>query len=223
MPTFWDLPKDVRDIIYRQHLVYDKPVTIEMHREAIGCEDRFYQRDRFMPPIFHLSKKAEREAIPFYYETNVFDIEHMQLWPFNNITWPRHWNRVRKVQCTWDESDCWGRYGHVRAVFISLSKMKKLEELNIQIDESKMVEQMRVTREVRQRPYIKSLTNQQNLAILRFPGITGLLTLSRIKHVNFTKLIDMNGVESGGMIAGGALEAHVLPRLKPKPKLKRRR
>jgi hypothetical protein len=111
----------------------------------------------------------------------------------------------------------------VRETFISLGKMKKLEELDIRVDEAEMIRHIPVKREVRQRPYRDSLTDQQNLAILRFPGFTGLLTLSGVKHVNFIKLVDSKGIHTGGMIPGGALETHILPRLKPKLKLKAKR
>lgn len=234
MPDFWDLPKNCRDIIYRQHLVYDKPITIDMHRKIIGSTGSTYSDyQKRKPPIFHVSKKAEREATPFYYEMNVFDVGNLRPADFSRVTFPRHWNRVRKVVAQWIASESWrgttswGQYGAARTAFIALGRMKKLQDLSIQLDESKMVERMHVTREVRQRPWRQdvkiNLTTQQSLAILRFPGIAGLLTLTKVKNINFVKLVDDKGVESGGMIPGGGLEQHVLPRLRPKLKTKRQK
>lgn len=122
----------------------------------------------------------------------------------------------------------WGHYGGSRENFLSLGKMKKLEELNIRVDEKNMLKKLPITRETRQRPaygrgFYVDPTAQQKLTILRFPGITGLLTLTKINNVNFIKLVDSNGVETGGMVPGGALETQILPRLKPKRKTKRQK
>ena len=76
-----------------------------------------------------------------------------------------------------------------------------------------MVNRMKGSRHYEQWWLLKDITPQQKLAILRHPGMTGLLTLSGIPHVEFTKLINWKKEEAGGPISGGVLETEALPRL----------
>lgn len=224
MATFMDLPKDVRERIYRLHLVRDKPITNSEHHKIVKHRKKFTwgwraTPEKAMPPLLSVSSKIEKEAAPIYYGENHFDLGDIgplhQDCKILTITWRRHLKFVRKITCTWAKFlDNWGGYGMIGENWKRLSKLKGLEELNIRVDEADLLKFMAVGREVRQRGvHVMSPTPQQQLAILRFPGIAGLLSIQQVKNVKFIERVDENGKKYGGPIAGGALETHILPRL----------
>lgn len=224
MADFWDLPRPVRDKIYRMHLVQEAPITVTEHRKFIK-----FRSTKSMPKIFEVSRQAEREAAKIYYGENHFDLEFsFGVRRLVESTWPRHINLICRLTVPWGPPKCvhesYGRAGGTGEDFSRLASMKALEELNIRIDESDMLKHMSFTREIRQRLMLpdatgSNLTPQQHLAILRFPGMGGLLKLSKIENVNFVQLVGVNGDKYGGLLAGGPFETQILPRLKA-PKLK---
>ncbi|KAK4502968.1 hypothetical protein PRZ48_006395 [Zasmidium cellare] len=230
MATFLDLPKHLREKIYRLHLVYDEPITNKQHHKIVkhNSRRRRAKKKSSMPPICTISPKIEKEAAPIYYGENHFDLGHMGEvnleCKFFNVTPRRHLKYLRSVTCTWDTTgfysyygfDRYGGYGMVTSNWRRLSTLKSLVELNIRVDEASIIKSMSISRGVRQQANVKEevLTPQQSLAIFRFPGVAGLLSISGVENVNFIQLENDKGEKSGGLIAGGPLETHILPRLR---------
>lgn len=229
MVDFFDLPRTVRDRIYRLHLVKaDGPLTLDEHYDRVESSAL---SKKYMPSIMEISKRAEKEAGPIYYGENHFDIGDLDaFWRFSTSTWPRHLNLVRAITCAWtgDSNRSWsignyGNYGATRSNFIRMSKMKRLESLNIRVDEAEMVRRMTFSRETRQRPFEgNDISAQEGLAIFQFPGMAGLLSITKVRNVQFIKLLDDKGEEHGGPLADGPLLTHILPRLRPQVKVRRK-
>src|ERR1700753_3109740 len=80
MANFWDLPKHVRERIYRLHLVYDEPITPDEHDHLVKYDSsqtyaaKTSREPKYMPPVFHISTKAEKEVAPIYYGENHFEL-----------------------------------------------------------------------------------------------------------------------------------------------------
>ena len=218
MSTFWDLPEDVRGTIYRLHLVQAEPISVDQHELYVKCED-FYEAGkskRCTPPICELSRQAEKEAAPIYYGENSFkfgngsleDGSYSGIFRFMMSTRPRHVRLIRSVIFDWTSYG-----GSAQETFHEIRRMKGLQELNIRVDEQAMVNRTLSARYHRQDYDCKDPSPQQQLTILRHPGMTGLLSLSGIPSVRFTKKTRAGGAEYGGPIAGSILETQIAPRL----------
>ena len=231
MVDFFDLPRPVRDRIYRLHLVKtDGPLTLDEHHDRIGNPAL---SKKSMPPIMQISRAAEKEAAPIYYGENHFDVGNIDnFWDFASSMWPRHLNLVRGVTCAWTEETnpyrgrylpTYGSSGATRNTFVRMSKMKRLETLKIRVDEAKMIGSMSNSRETRQRQMEEDgISPQRGLAIFRFPGISGLLAITKVRNVDFIKLAGNKGEEHGGPLPEGPLLTYILPRLRPQVKARRK-
>lgn len=66
MKGFYDLPKSVREKIYRMHLVQDDPVKFSEFKAICNCTDKdeilTNKRPRIMPSLLQVSRKIEREG-----------------------------------------------------------------------------------------------------------------------------------------------------------------
>ncbi|KAK4545967.1 hypothetical protein LTR36_002531 [Oleoguttula mirabilis] len=207
MANFLDLPKPVRERIYELHLESQEPITSSQHRAII--KHNWGEGARSMPPLLRLSRKIEKEAMPFYYANNHFIFDTVNgILAMGYDTWPRHLRLVRKVTCVWKVSEV-----YATETFKELARYKGLQELYIRVDEMAMLKKMLWRRNAHQRARVDDPTPQQQLAILRFPGIVGLLRLSGIPHVQFEKLLDRKGEAFGGPIPGGVLETQVAAKM----------
>ncbi|KAI5362462.1 hypothetical protein Slin15195_G061190 [Septoria linicola] len=219
MANFWDLHRDVRDQIYRLHLVHKDPVDRAKHSRLCREPDEPYSRKR-MPPLLKVSKRTEKEAASIYYGENRFELRGMEAYWLTEWTCPRHYRLIRRVSCDWDpeeKSMSWH--------FESLAKLKGLVELNMRVDEGKMVDKCLESRGGPRRwndsRDDQGYTAQEQLAIYRFPGMLGLLSLKGINAVNFVKRLDRNRHEIGGPIPGGVLLTRVLPQITAPKALKK--
>lgn len=230
MATFMDLPRDVREKIYRLHLVYEEPITNDKHHTIVR-HNSWKRPKNCTPALFEVTTKIEKEAAPIYYGENHFDLGEVyhfdSICKFFKITPRRHLKFLRSITCTWaPTSGPWtyrtvsdyGGHGFVRGNFQRLSTLKNLVELNIRVDEADIIKNMRIGRATRQHHHLRDsedLTPQESLAIFRFPSVSGLLSISGIPNVKFIEREKEPGGEKyGGMIPGGPLETHILPRLK---------
>lgn len=67
MTTFWDLPKKVREEIYRLHLVQQEPVDYALFKNLCGYPENDpdtepFVKERIMPLIFQASRRLEKEG-----------------------------------------------------------------------------------------------------------------------------------------------------------------
>ena len=67
MAGFWDLPKELREKIYRMHLVQQNRVTYKRFKTLSGCTEKdpfgdATKLERIMPNIFQVSRKLEQEG-----------------------------------------------------------------------------------------------------------------------------------------------------------------
>ncbi|KAM3416663.1 hypothetical protein BST61_g8254 [Cercospora zeina] len=209
MPDFWDLPRKVRDKIYRMHLVHDGPVTEDAHDKMCRNRKALGYRPQQMPMILHVSPRADREAAPIYYGENHFVFSGLNVNGLAYRSLPRHIRLVHTVTCDWNPD----RSG-VSFAFESIAKLRGLRELNMRVDEKSMVQQALNSRD--KRPHYAKIAGepsaQEQLALYRFPGISGLLTLKGIPNVNFIPR-QVSGKDSGGPIAGGVLLTQIRPRI----------
>jgi hypothetical protein len=67
MKAFGDLPKPVREKIYRMHLVQDDPVKFSEFKAICNCTDEDEQSNkkipRIMPSLLQVSRRIEREGM----------------------------------------------------------------------------------------------------------------------------------------------------------------
>ena len=209
MANFFDLPRLVRDRIYRLHLVKADPTTREQHDKNANHKPGPY--GRAMPALLAVSKKAEREAAHIYYGENHFDMGEVRtVISFGYFTYPRHLRLVREVTCTWD--------GMLAGEgFQAIARMKSLHKLRIRVDEASIVHRLLSSR--KNSRYIidshkREPTAQEQLSIVRCPGYTGMLKISNVPEVEFIKTFNWKKEVVGGPIPGGFLETQVLPKLR---------
>lgn len=209
MPDFWDLPRKVRDKIYRMHLVHDEPITQDAHDKM--CRDRkaLGYRQKQMPIIFRVSARADREAAPIYYGENHFILPSLSP---DYLVWrgfPRHFRLVQKVTCDWSPYQ-----SAVGNALEDLAKLRSLRELTIRVDEREMVR--RALRRRDNRPQYTSnsaeCSPQEQLALYQLKGFDRLLSLRGIPHVNFVPRT-VGGEEEGGPIPGGILLTQIKPKI----------
>lgn len=226
MTSFWDLPRPVRDTIYRLHLVHEDQLDHALHLSLVKVDlrsPRRYEFRRRMPPICLLSARAEREAAPIYYGENHFVFGRLRdgagssVWRFNQTTWPRHIRLVRKVTYQWPRphngEDLYNGMGNAGECFSEIARFKALQELYIRVDEEAMIRGMLVSRRTLQRSPPRPLTLQDGIAIMRHPGMSSLLKICGVPHVEFLKWYNISGREIGGPMPGGFLESEILPKL----------
>lgn len=72
MTNFWDLPKAVRERIYRLHLVQDLPVGRRDY--FTSCNMPRGKHSKTMPCLLAASTKIEREAVHIYFGENTFKL-----------------------------------------------------------------------------------------------------------------------------------------------------
>jgi hypothetical protein len=68
MKGFYDLPKPVREKLYRMHLVQDGPVRFSEFKAICNCSDDDDDQPsgktpRMVPSLLQVSRKIEREGI----------------------------------------------------------------------------------------------------------------------------------------------------------------
>lgn len=139
MANFWNMPKPLREKIYRLHLVQEHPVTFAHFRDACGgfAEDPPWPRrhTRTMPRLLKLCKRTEREAAPIYFGDNTFLVNDTSLiWQWKERLWPRHMKLVRQLNLdNWDDPHMYGS-GHSHRLK-ELGPLKDLDRLTVKVDE----------------------------------------------------------------------------------------
>lgn len=208
MPDFWNLPRKVRDKIYRMHLVFQDPVSSTEHDNM--CRGSPWRKES--PSLLRVSDKMDREAAPIYYGENHFVYRHLNIAVMIYFAAPRHVRLIKRITCDWNPD-----VNGVSYAFEAIARLKGLEELNIRVDERKMVFAGICKRDVRQRyshPSEKDeYSAQEQLAIYRYPGMSGLLSLRGIPTLNFLKRMNAANKEIGGPIPNGVLLTQVLPKV----------
>jgi hypothetical protein len=207
---FWDLPKTVRDQIYRLHLVKEDRITEKEHGKIVT--ERFeghYQ----IPAICAASPLLEEEAAPIYFGENHFEFlgtgnrwSSSASFVFAVSTHPRHAKFVKRLTLNWPDK-------YANSVFNGIARMKQLEQLHIGVNEAAMARSLLSGRHYMPWYAKAQLTQQQLLAIQRHPGLSELLTISGVPDVQFVKMKYSEGDEYGGPVPGGFFELHVKPKL----------
>ncbi|KAK4958877.1 hypothetical protein LTR10_003674 [Elasticomyces elasticus] len=206
MPDFNDLPKTIRQQIYKLHLTYDEPVDGTSHNRNVAYTyDKVAAGQRiFMPPLLAVSPEIEKEAAPYYYRDNVFVTDRYGI-DVTTFIQDSHLKMIQSVIMQWPDTYATGRFANVK-------RLKGLKELRIRVDELALVKKQ-LCRGKAVRFVTDDPSPQQQLAILQTPGLAGLMTLNKIKDVVFVKKVDGNGREYGGPIPGGVLETQIAPKL----------
>jgi hypothetical protein len=219
MPTFWDLPRDVRDRIYRFNLVQEAAIDVDGFKAACsGLEDVsracYRSSTRGKPHLFHFGTRAEREAASIFFGENTFFLEAPQkLYLWKSMIWPRHFKLIRKVRVSgWDFPHLYGT-GY-NELFRILGTLKSLNELTLEIDEQESLEKL-----LKKHATIKwheslGLSPQLHLQALNLIGVQGLLSLRNVRLINFllsTPIVSGSATENDrhgdrGDIVGGFLD-----------------
>lgn len=217
MANFNELPRTVREKIYRMHLVRDDTIDLPDWRKCVKHNFDYTMRrqKRFMPPICHVSKKIEKEAAPIYYGENTFEFPHLtQLSCFLAESILRHQKYIRRIGFKY-ECSAWDGCAALRKV----GRLKGLELLTIRLNERSMISSM-VARHSGSTEWVDdgAPTPQQQMKLLRFPAMSALLTISGIPEVRLLKLHDTCSDKVDGPVPGGFFETNVVAQLTSAPK-----
>ena len=214
MTNFWDLPKLVRERIYRLHLVQEDPVDLDRFEAHCG-EDfpplwstRNRGSLRGIPQLLKVCKKTEREAAGIYFSENTFVFRkpwEVRAWKVR--LWPRHLSIVRSLVIEgWVDPENHG--GGYNECFRLLASFKGLKVLTLKVNE-----QMCLEKKLRRHPTIKwhpslGLGSQLQLQTLHFDGIQGLKSLTNIPRIEFTPLTEEGRKchSDSGALDGGVLD-----------------
>jgi hypothetical protein len=224
MKTFWDLPKPVREKIYRLVLVAEEqPVDFEAYKKICGYTgvftDSLCKTNKPVrvecPSFLRVSRKVEREASPIFFGENTFALskpDTLNTW--KRFAMPRHSKQIRKVAISsWKESSSGSHDG----AFKAFRTLPVLETLTFCIDEEKELEGLLAHhkwqptyRSIKWDPII-GFGPQVNLQLLRLDGIAGLRSLRGLREVNFLRDLSISSEDPGnvGSMSGGFLETVV--------------
>ena len=102
MANFWDLPKPVREQIYRPHLVQVELVDLNDFDAACrGNENSIWDYSdplRRVPRLLQVCKKTEREAAGIYFGENTFIWKRPHdVYQWKYKLWPRHLRLIRSL------------------------------------------------------------------------------------------------------------------------------
>jgi len=206
MGTFVDLPKPVRETIYRLHLVREGTIDYQSFADestTIATNDRNYWGRR-APHLLHADNAIDREAARIYFGENHFDLSDIRdLDRFLSSLTIRHSRQVRFLTFRWE-----GSTYSCSQVFRRIGRLRNLQQLRIHVDEKVWVrEQIRRCPRLRWHESL-GLSQQLNLLLLHRPGMNGLRDMCEIPDLQFLKIKASVGEESyaGGSIEGGCLE-----------------
>jgi hypothetical protein len=188
MANFWDLPKPVREQIYRSHLVQEDPVDLHDFEVLCGGLAPLWHNSksrRGKPQLLEVCKRTEREAASIYFGENTFACEfphETRIWKLR--LWPRHLGLVRRIIVNgWTKPENYG--GGYNEEFRLLASFKSLKVLTLKVDE-----QMSLEKKLQHHQTIKWHSSlgcgvQLSLQALHFCGIHGLNHLTSIPLVEF--------------------------------------
>ena len=224
MKTIWDLPKPVREKIYRLNLVAEEqPVDFEAYKKTCGytedADDMDWDTKKparlKCPDLLRVSCKMEREASPIYFGENTFCMwspDALSVW--KRFAAPRHVKQIRKVAMrNWTVFDG----GEADAAFKTMNTLPKLESLTFCVKEEEQLRTVLTSRQYRPAHRILSwheslgLGPQVNLQSLRLRGMNGLRSLRGLREVKFVKDLNVSSDDSSnvGSIPGGIFETVV--------------
>jgi len=222
MKTFWNLPKPVREKIYRLALIEEEqPVDFAAYKKTCGyteenaddmdCDTKKPAKLK-CPDLLQVSRKVEREAAPIYFGENTFCLwspEALGVW--KRFTLLRHIKQIRKV-ALWSWSELKGVPAD--SAFKAFATLPKLESLTLCIVEEEKLKAMLTTHE--QRPAHRTLSwhpsiglgPQVNMQLLRLPGVGGFRSLRGLRGVKFVKDLNVSSDDPDnlGSMPGGFLE-----------------
>ena len=213
MANFWDLPKPVREQIYRLHLVQEDPVDLKDFQAACGrnWNSIWPESHRKVPRLLDVCKKTEREAAGIYFGENIFFWKSPQdVYRWKYRLWPRHLLLIRAVTIGgWTNPEHYG--GGYNECFRLLSSFRGLKVLTLKVDE-----QMALESKLQNHPTIKwhnslGCSSQLQLQVLHFCGLQGLRSLTGFPRVDFPPLTEAGRKRHGdlGAITGGVLDTLV--------------
>lgn len=207
MTNFWDLPKKIRERIYRLLLVFDEPVCNEMHQDLSAEPDgthlnRLGRSYKHVPLLLRSDKKIEKEAAVIYYSENHFDVNVASSFVSNTL--PRHYRFVRKLTCTWSPY-------YPADDFKTLARLTSLQELNLRVDEEAMLDRVLKTPDWLRFDKRLGYSEQLQLQLLRHPGMRAFSELSGIPLIRLLKNNDVE--DAGGPLPGGFLETVMVPQI----------
>lgn len=209
MANFWDLPKHVRERIYRLHLVHEDPIDFAEFEAHCGGDLRSvynrYNERHVMPQLLRLSKKTEDEAARIYFRENTFvwSTPH-QTWVWKARIWPRHLKFMQKVIIDgWEDPQNYGK-GYNES-FRLLGSFKGLHTLTLKVDEHIALESRLLHHPTMKWHRSLGCSPQLQLQVLHFGGIDGLRSL-RIPRLEFEPLTKE---DHSGAIPGGILDTVV--------------
>jgi hypothetical protein len=217
MANFWDLPKPVRERIYRLHLVQEDPVDLDRFEAHCGGDflPSWYSRKRGslrgIPQLLEVCKKTEREAAGIYFGENTFICRfphQTSIWKLR--LWPRHLGLVRKLIIDgWTTPENYG--GGYNEEFRLLTSFKNLKVLTLKVDEKMSLEKKLQHHKTMKWHSSLGCSIQLSLQVLHFCGIHGLNQLTNVPRIEFPPLTEEGRKCHGdsGAIIGGVLDTLV--------------
>lgn len=201
MTNFWDLPKAVREKIYRMHLVQDSPVTLNDFKTFCN-KCRVSSSERVTPCLLQADLRIEREAARFYFRENEFVLSELrEIHLLLATAWPRHYNLIQTIVL-----GEWPLYSrklggsrvdqHVR----KLAVLRGLVDLTIKLNEQEALKAMLGNKRSHSSMQWHSSLGygpQVQLQLLHLDGINALREMRRLRQVSFDHV---------GNIPGGLLE-----------------
>jgi hypothetical protein len=206
-----DLPKSVRNNIYRLSLVYEDDIDVPGFQALCGIKTINYY-PRGIPPLLQTNKRVEREAAQIFFGENTFSLaKPYGIRLLKAMVWPRHSKLIRKVSLNgWCHPEILG--SNHSASFRMLGTLKSLETLIMRVNEQEMLEKFLIDHSTAIKWHRGlGLSPQLHLQVLNFCGVSGLLSLRDVPRIDFLPLIsDATATNNHrGDNVGGFLEATV--------------
>jgi len=208
--NFWDLPRPVRDRIYRLNLVHEDVLDLVDFQDACGVEGNPYESaPRWLPLLLQLCSRTEQEAAEIFFGDNTFHAKYphdIYMWRVRLL--PYHSKLIRKFSL--DGWNCTYGQGYTHG-FRALATFESLNTLTVTINEQAALDRVFVRHATIKWHKSLSLSPQLHLQALKFDGISGLRSLRNIQRVDFKSQTLKNRKTSGerGDIIGGFLDTTV--------------
>lgn len=200
MANIWDLPKSIRERIYRLHLVQEQPVSRRDFTQLCGNGRRLCSCSecvvKMMPCLLQADRKLERETANIFFGENTFEVsEPRELDHWVRLVHKRHYNRMRKILLKFTRLVPRTSAAYNESSLRKLGAMRGLKNLTVGLDEQKAIEAM-LTRKGSTIQWHKSLGYgpQVQLHLLHLDGMHVLRAMRGLQHVEFTSPGQQPGV-----------------------------
>lgn len=148
MANFWDLPKMVREKIYRLHLIldfkndlYSNDISVDIFETHCGLTHT-RRNEKTMPVLLQADSRIEKEAACVYFGENRSAFRNTDLDRWFKILFKRHVDQIRMVSLHFEHKIRPKEALATEKAFRKLATMQNLCNVRLEVSEQWMIEDL---------------------------------------------------------------------------------